>query len=155
MDPLKTHAEAPIPERTSTLVGANVVIRGDLEGATDFQLEGRVTGHVSVVGLIMAEGAEIEGPVTAEAVVISGRINGSVDAMAVHLKSTARVEGDITYTSLQIEAGAQLLGRCIFSDGVEAKGRKSGAKETDARSETAESSQELVRLAARLRRTAG
>ena len=144
-------------ERTSTLIGADVVIRGDVEGPTDLHLHGRVTGKVAVIGLIVEKGAEIEGPVTADAVAISGHVNGSIEARTVHLTATARVEGDVAYSNLQIDAGARLSGRCAFSEGAEqnvVKLTEANARGTEAKPELGESGQELVRLAARLRRAA-
>ena len=143
-------------EQTSTVIGADVVVRGDIEGPTDLHVQGRVLGKVSVTGLILDEDAEIDGPVTAEAVVISGHVNGPVEARAVHVKSSGRIEGDVTYASLQIEAGARLSGRLVISDGSDAGVTKldSASRNAKPRSELAESGQELVRMAARLRRAA-
>ena len=157
MDKATGRAGQEASELTSTVIGADVVVMGDIEGPTDLHVQGRVLGKVHVTGLILDEDAEIDGPVTAEAVVIAGHVNGPVEARAVHVKSTGRVEGDVTYASLQIETGARLSGRLNISDGSDV----SVAKLVDApprnakpRSELAESGQELVRMAARLRRAA-
>lgn len=157
MDKMTGASDQEAGELTSTVIGANVIVRGDIEGATDLHVQGRVLGKVSVTGVILDADAEIDGPVTAEAVVIGGHVNGPVEARAVHVKSTGRIEGDVTYASLQIETGGRLAGRLIISDGSDFQGSKTqepalrGAKP---RSEMVESGQELVRMAARLRRVA-
>ena len=140
-------------ELTSTVIGANVVVRGDIEGATDLHVSGRVLGGVSVTGLVIDAGAEIDGPVVAQAAVIGGRVNGGVEAKAVHIKATARVDGDVSYESIQIEAGGRVSGRLIIDDGDEPRAKLSDPTGRGGKpSEAAESGQELVRLAARLRR---
>ena len=155
VDKMAGQTEQATRERTSTFIGSDVVVRGDIEGPTDLHLQGRVIGKVAVVGLVVDEAAGVEGSVAAEVVAISGHVMGSVDARNVHLTSTARVEGDVTYTSLQIDVGARLSGRCAFADGNEqniVKFAEPAARDAEPKSELAESGQELVRLAARLRR---
>ena len=157
MDKMAGQTEQAAGGRTSTVIGADVMIRGDIEGPTDLHLQGRVTGKVAVMGLVVDEGAEIEGTVSAEAVSISGRVNGSIEAKAVHLTSTARVDGDVTYASLQVEAGARLTGRCSFFEAAEqnvVRFAEPASRDADTKPELTESGQELVRLAARLRRAA-
>ena len=142
---------------TNTIVGAGVVVRGDIEGPTDLHVHGTVLGKVVVTGLVLEDHAEIDGPVIAEAVVISGHVNGSVQAKAVHVKSTARIEGDVTYTTLQVEAGARLSGRLILSDDAEIganSAQDASVRGSTSRSELTDSGQELVRMTARLRRAA-
>ena len=142
-------------EWSSTVVAAGVTIRGDIEGPTDLHVQGKVLGDVSVQGLILDADGEIDGSVMAAAVVISGHVSGPVEAKAVHIKPSGRVEGDVTYATLQIDNGARLSGRLIISDDAElgvAKPADSAPRAVKHRSELEESGQELVRMAARLRR---
>lgn len=142
-------------EVTRTVIAADVVVRGDIEGPTDLHVEGRILGKVTVAGVVLEESAEIDGPVTAEAAVIAGTVTGPVIAKAVHVKATARIEGDVSYATLQIEAGARLSGRLIITDESAdnvAKLADSASRGSKVRPEADASSQELVRMAARLRR---
>ena len=145
------------PQRTGTVIGAHVVVRGDIEGVTDLHIEehARVLGKVSVAGLVLEQSAEIDGPVQAEAAVIGGFVNGSVEAQAVEVKGTARVTGDITYTNLRVESGARIAGRLILDDDSEATTAKAPDDKWEARvrSELADAGKEpLVRMTGRLRR---
>lgn len=150
-----TRAQDEDPRPPGSVIGRDVVVRGDIEGASDLHVQGRVLGGVSVHGLVLDTDAEISGPVTAEAVVISGHVSGAVEARAVDLTATGRIEGDVTYVSLQIEAGARLSGRLTVSDGTAAaKADEPAPRGAKARSDSADAGQELVRMAARLRRAA-
>ena len=139
----------PAPE-TRSVIGAGVTIRGDVEGACELHLEGRVIGKVAVTGLLVNETAEIEGSITAEVLDVFGRIDGPIEAGSVHLRSTAVLESDISYTSLQVDPGARISGRFTYSDSNAAKVVSFGRGEgSEPRNEAAE---ELVGMATRLRR---
>jgi len=95
-----------------SLISSGLTIRGDLVGAGDLQVEGKVVGRIEVGHLVIAEGGVVEGDVVAKAVGISGRVRGTIRAASVTLSATAKVEGDILHDVLAIEAGAQLDGQC-------------------------------------------
>ena len=101
------------PERAASVLGADLVIKGGIEGRGEIQLQGRAWGDVKVERLVVGEAAELEGAVEAASVEVRGRVNGAITARQVRLMPTARVEGDITYELLHIEQGAQFEGKCI------------------------------------------
>jgi cytoskeletal protein CcmA (bactofilin family) len=95
-----------------SVVSADMTIRGDLLGAGDLQIEGKVFGRIHVGHLVIAETGEVEGDIVAKAVGIFGALRGSIRAGSVTLSATAKVQGDILHDVLAIEAGAQLEGQC-------------------------------------------
>ena len=101
------------PERAASVLGADLVIKGGIEGRGEIQLQGRAWGDVKVERLVVGEAAELEGAVEAASVEVRGRVMGSITARQVRLMPSARVEGDITYEQLSIEMGAQFEGKCI------------------------------------------
>jgi cytoskeletal protein CcmA (bactofilin family) len=101
------------PERIASVLGADLVIKGGIEGRGEIQLQGRAWGDVKVERLVVGEAAELEGGVEAASVEVRGRVIGSITARQVRLMPTAKVEGDITYELLHIEQGAQFEGKCI------------------------------------------
>ena len=103
------------PNVNASVLGADLVIKGGIEGRGEIQLQGRAWGDVKVERLIVGDAAELEGSVDAVMVEVRGRVAGSITARQVRLLPTARVEGDITYEQLAIELGAQFEGRCIRS----------------------------------------
>src|SRR3712207_180935 len=102
------------PERpAASVLGADLVIKGGIEGRGEIQLQGRAWGDVKVERLVVGEAAELEGAIEAASVEVRGRVIGAITARQVRLMPTARVDGDITYEMLSIEQGAQFEGKCI------------------------------------------
>ena len=102
------------------LIGAQVVIRGDVEFSGGLYVEGTILGKViaqdgaSNATLTVAEHGAIEGEIRAQVVVISGRLDGDVHATErVELTPSARVTGNVHYQVVEMNAGAQLTGRLI------------------------------------------
>ncbi len=104
-----------------TLIGPDVVIRGDLEFSGGLYVEGRIVGKVLAAegrpaSLLLAEQGTIEGEVHAPVVIINGTLLGDVHAgERVELAQKARVEGNVHYTVVEMSAGAQLTGRLVHS----------------------------------------
>ncbi|WP_372018972.1 bactofilin family protein [Pseudoxanthomonas sp. 10H] len=104
-----------------TLIGADVVIRGDLEFSGGLYVEGRIVGKVTAAegkpaSLLLAEQGVIEGEVHAPVVIINGTLSGDVHAgERVELAQKARVEGNVHYTVVEMSAGAQLTGRLVHA----------------------------------------
>ena len=105
-----------------TLIGPQVVIRGDVEFSGGLYVEGRIEGRVTATGegravLMLAEQGSIEGEVRAPVVMIDGRLDGDVHASErVELAAKARVQGNVHYKVVEMTAGAQLTGRLVHAD---------------------------------------
>jgi cytoskeletal protein CcmA (bactofilin family) len=105
-----------------TLIGAQVVIRGDLRFSGGLLVEGRVIGKVwaedgEKAVLTLSEHGCIEGEVRAPVVIINGRLDGDVYASdRVELASKARVQGNVHYAVAEMAAGSTLTGRLIHLD---------------------------------------
>jgi cytoskeletal protein CcmA (bactofilin family) len=108
-----------------TLIGPQVVIRGDLQFSGGLYIEGRIIGKVIAEEgqraiLTLAEQGSIEGEVQAPVVVINGQLHGDVYATdRVELAAKARVRGNVHYQVVEMTAGAQLTGRLIHADAAE------------------------------------
>ncbi|UNU10737.1 bactofilin family protein [Xanthomonas translucens] len=102
-----------------TLIGAQVVIRGDLVFSGGLYVEGRILGKVlaedgAPATLTLSEHGSIEGEVRAPIVIINGQLTGDVHAAErVELAPKARVQGNVHYQVVEMNAGAQLTGRLI------------------------------------------
>ncbi|MBF6024130.1 bactofilin family protein [Lysobacter niastensis] len=109
-----------------TLIGSQVVIRGDLQFSGGLYIEGRIIGKVIAEEgqpaiLTLSEHGSIEGEVRAPVVVINGQLHGDVHATdRVELAAKARVRGNVHYQVVEMTAGAQLTGRLIHADAAEA-----------------------------------
>ncbi|WP_039811585.1 bactofilin family protein [Xanthomonas arboricola] len=104
-----------------TLIGPQVVIRGDLMFSGGLYVEGRILGKViaedgASATLTVAEQGSIEGEVRAPVVIINGQLTGDVHAAErVELAANARVQGNVHYQVVEMSAGAQLTGRLIHA----------------------------------------
>ena len=116
-----------------TLIGAQVVLRGDLVFSGGLYVEGRIHGRVIAepgqdAVLTLAEQGSIEGQVEAPVVIINGQLHGDVHAAErVELAAKARVAGNVHYKVVEMSAGAVLTGRLIHADALHAEASHAGA----------------------------
>lgn len=108
--------------QVDTMIGPQVVIRGDLQFSGGLYIEGRIVGKVvaepgQLAVLTLAENGSIEGEVHAPVVIINGELTGDVYAAErVELAAKARVLGNVHYKVVEMIAGSMLTGRLIHSD---------------------------------------
>ena len=94
-----------------SVLGPDIVVSGDLNAQMDLHVDGRVDGDISCATLVLGEGSQVTGVVTADNARVAGRIKGSVTAAVLVIQKTARIEGDVTYGALTVEEGAQVDGK--------------------------------------------
>lgn len=120
------------PAGVPSIVSSDMVIKGSIESAGEVQFDGEISGDIRAKGLVIGDGARVDGEIMAEKVRISGSVEGSIKAVEVELSSTALVKGDITHKSLTIESGARFDGSSQHSDdplsGSSAGGRLSAPR---------------------------
>ncbi|HWK98276.1 MAG TPA: polymer-forming cytoskeletal protein [Pseudolabrys sp.] len=96
-------------EIVSTL-GAGLLITGNIVSTGGVQVFGRVVGDIHAAHLVVGKGANIEGNVRAQDVVIDGTFKGTIHGNVVKLQSTAAVEGEVYNRSLAIDQNANFEG---------------------------------------------
>lgn len=127
-----------------TLIGAQVVLRGDLVFSGGLYVEGRIHGRVIAepgqdAVLTLAEQGSIEGQVEAPVVIINGQLHGDVHAAErVELAAKARVAGNVHYKVVEMSAGAVLTGRLIHVDAAHADALHAEASHAGAAAAAAE-----------------
>jgi cytoskeletal protein CcmA (bactofilin family) len=97
------------PESTSS-ISAGMSIVGKIVSDGTVKVFGRVEGELHASSVLICDGAQVEGDIVAEDLVIGGRVKGTVHANRVRLNGTAIVEGDIFHRSLAIEEHARFEG---------------------------------------------
>ncbi|WP_432277762.1 bactofilin family protein [Lysobacter stagni] len=108
--------------QVDTLIGPQVVMRGDLLFSGGLYVEGRIIGKVIAEEgqrgtITLAENGSIEGEVRAPVVILNGRLDGDVYASErVELAAKARVTGNVHYQVVEMLAGSVLTGRLIHAD---------------------------------------
>jgi cytoskeletal protein CcmA (bactofilin family) len=97
----------------SALIGPSIVIKGELTASEPVVIAGRVEGSIDVTGheVTVAQGGELHGDATTDALDISGTFRGEVVASRrVEIRSTADVEGSITAPAVSVADGAFVRG---------------------------------------------
>lgn len=99
-----------------TIIGLNVVLKGNLKNKGSIQINGTVEGEIrSDENICIGETAKIKGPVVANTIEVSGEINGLVEALErLELNPTGKIVGDINAKSLIIKQGATFVGKSIM-----------------------------------------
>ena len=95
---------------TYSVIGADIVVTGNIEATVDLHIEGRVDGDVRCATLFLGDASTIKGSVAADRVRIAGTVTGSVETKDLAIESTARVMGDVTYERLRVASGGVIEG---------------------------------------------
>jgi len=94
-----------------SVLGADVVVTGNIAATADLHIDGRVEGDVSCGALVQGTESKISGNLYAETARIAGTIDGTVSVRQLLVERTARINGDVEYESITIENGASIDGR--------------------------------------------
>lgn len=102
-------------DRTETapmsMIGADIVVTGNIEASVDLQIEGRVVGDVRCATLILGEKSCVQGSIYADRVRVSGTVEGAIETGDLAVEATAQVAGDVTYSRLRVVNGGVLEGK--------------------------------------------
>lgn len=95
---------------TFSVIGADVVITGNISATVDLHIDGSVEGDISCASIIQGEGSRITGGIIADSARLSGVVDGSINARELIIARTARVKGDVAYENINIETGGVVEG---------------------------------------------
>lgn len=100
------------------LIGSNTTFRGEVTFTGGMRIEGDIFGNITSTDpesvVVIAEGATIEGDITAAYVVINGTVTGNVYSQKLlELEEKGRIVGDMTYEMVQMHSGAVVSGRLL------------------------------------------
>lgn len=96
---------------TFSVIGADVVINGNITASADLHVDGTIEGDIKCAALVQGEKSSISGAVIAESARLAGKVTGSITARELVILKTAHIDGDVHYDALTIEQGAQVDGR--------------------------------------------
>lgn len=104
---------APASGASTSIIGRDSELTGDLEGSGQLRVEGHVEGTVRMDGEVqVAAGGSVEGRIEADEVVAAGRVSGTIAARgAVRLEDGCDVDADVHCPVLELEEGGRLNGR--------------------------------------------
>ena len=92
-----------------SMIGASIVIKGELSADEDVVIEGQVEGNISLNQnvLTVGEHGKVKAKIAAKTVVVVGKVWDSIiSAENVDIRDTSLVEGDIYTSRLAMAAGA-------------------------------------------------
>ena len=104
-------ARMPASGSTFSVIGSDVVIKGDVTATVDLHVDGRIEGDIQCASLVQGEGSHVEGAIVAETARLAGSVSGSITARELVVLRTAKIHGDVHYDALTIEQGAEVEGR--------------------------------------------
>ncbi|RNC66374.1 polymer-forming cytoskeletal protein [Proteiniphilum sp. X52] len=114
----------------TTVVGNDMVFKGDIHGDGIVRIDGKVEGNISSKqGIILGEKANVEGFLESDHIIIFGHIKGSVKSKELVLKTTGSVQGDIVSDLLEVEMGSKYDGTMkigqqeVYNDGTQGKAK--------------------------------
>jgi cytoskeletal protein CcmA (bactofilin family) len=121
---------------TGSCIGSGMSIDGNIECNGPAQVYGRIKGELRASDLLIGDGAQIEGSVIAQEVIICGRVKGTIRAVRIRLRDGGAVEGDIFHRSLSIEENSVFEGssRRVENPMAAPSADSKGARGEDARS---------------------
>ncbi len=103
--------------RINTIIGNDIVFKGDLHGDSVIRIDGKVEGNISLKqGIILGEKAFVEGNMESDYIILFGHIKGNIKSKEIILKSTGTVQGDIVTDALEIEMGSRYNGNLKISE---------------------------------------
>ena len=119
----------------TTIIGPDAVFKGELTFEKSVRHLGRFEGQIITKGhLLVAEGATLEGEVTAGSIDVEGEVKGNLKASGkVRLTGTAKLEGDLHTARLEVADGAVFVGRCFVGSNGSAPQAASTPKAADAK----------------------
>lgn len=94
-----------------SVIGADIVVTGNIEASVDLLIEGRVNGDVRCSTLILGDNSVVSGSIYASRVRVSGTVEGSIETRDLAVEATARVSGDVTYERLRVANGGIVEGQ--------------------------------------------
>jgi len=103
-------------KEAETVIGPSVRVKGDFHGQGNIIVEGIVNGNIKTNNnLRLGERAKITANIEAKEAVIAGEVRGNIKTKGyLEIKATAKIFGDIEASSLSIERGAILNGKCTM-----------------------------------------
>jgi cytoskeletal protein CcmA (bactofilin family) len=101
-----------------TVIGVETRISGEIRGAEDLVVKGRVDGKIQLPHTLTVEkGAIVQADVDVKTLLVAGTLVGNIVASeSVRLQATARVVGDLAAPRVMMESGAAYRGRVDMGD---------------------------------------
>jgi cytoskeletal protein CcmA (bactofilin family) len=130
--------------RMSSVLGETAVVIGNVKGAGDLEIRGRVQGSVEVTGrILVANSAVVLGGIDAVHISVAGQVRGDLSASdGVHIHASGHVEGNIFAPRVGIDTGARVRGVLRTGDASEKLETEASEDEQEAKTPIQDQSSE-------------
>ena len=107
-------SEKKMNNKTSSILGPELEIHGDVKVSGSLLIYGRVFGNIHSTGAVRtADGSEVKGDISAQEATIGGKIDGDLIVdKKVTLGESSLLTGNLKAAILTIEEGAKFEGVC-------------------------------------------
>jgi cytoskeletal protein CcmA (bactofilin family) len=108
-------------------IGQSIILKGELTGDEDLEIEGQVEGNVNLTNHQVTIGANgrLKAEINAKSIVVIGKVQGNLTATErIEIQATGHVQGDVHAPRLNVQEGAVLNGSIDMSGGATADARK-------------------------------
>lgn len=98
--------------KIEVIIGSETVVKGEIVSHGTVRIDGRFEGSLSADCVIIGEGGNILGDVTAKSLIAAGKLTGNVVATeSVEIQTKGEVLGDIYTHKLTVAEGGVFEGR--------------------------------------------
>lgn len=106
-----------INAKISSIIGADMVIEGNVRAKEAVRVVGQVIGDVETEGaLIISAGGSVKGNAKGSSIIIGGSLEGDLcSGGRTEVASTGKVIGNIRTKSLIVDENAVFQGQCIMN----------------------------------------
>lgn len=99
-----------------TIIGPESNFQGTVRSKGSIRVDGHVEGGLSAESVIVGDGGEVQGDITAKNITIGGKVTGNIIASgSLELQAHCQVYGDIRTSQLTIAEGAVFEGNCVMT----------------------------------------
>jgi cytoskeletal protein CcmA (bactofilin family) len=103
-------------ESVETLVGENAIVEGTITTDKVIRIDGKITGNINALGVVVGQKAEIVGDIETKNIIISGLVKGNINASeTIEVLPQANIFGDIKTNILSIAQGACFYGKSAMT----------------------------------------
>ncbi len=88
---MESHAHKQVDPPNMSVIGADIVVTGNIEASVDLLVEGRVVGDVRCSTLILGERSSVVGNIFAQRVRVSGIVEGAIETQDLAVEASAKV----------------------------------------------------------------
>ena len=104
--------------KISSIIGADMVVEGNIKAKDTIRVEGYVTGNVETDGaLVISATGKVKGNVRGSSIVIGGILEGDLASTGkTEVISTGKVFGNMHTRSLIVDENAVFQGQCVMNE---------------------------------------